>query len=162
MLRGQTLRLNEDVRGGSLTAEAANDELAIIQQQYNELIEAPKLTVDTLREWDGLKGRDDLGSVEEGLFLDLRGLLTKLEWQGRNPLRLDITARSGTEAFLVEKLLKFSNDLATKNTKTLSDLETKLDLFRNCMNQRLMFYKRLRGYFRLGQAVEGEVATDSG
>jgi E3 ubiquitin-protein ligase SHPRH len=143
MLKGRKLQLNGDVRGGSLTAEAADDELAIIQQQYNELIETPKLTVDTLREWDGLKGKDDLGSVR-GVVLDLRGLLTKLEWQGRNPLRPDITARSGTEAFLVEKLLKFSNDLATKNTKALSDLETKLDLFRNCMNQRLMFYKRLQ------------------
>jgi hypothetical protein len=135
--------VEEEVRSGKLTAESATAELAIIQQQYNESIETPKLTIETLREWDNLKGSDDIGSVR-GVVAELRSLLTKLEWQSRNPLA-DITAtRSAAEASLVEKQLKFAHDLSSKCTKVLSELETELDMFRDCMNHRLVFYKRLQ------------------
>ena len=140
---GKQQSSEEEVRSGNLTAESATAELAIIQQQYNESIETPKLTIETLREWDTLKGSDDIGSVR-GVVAELRSLLTKLEWQSRNPLA-DITAtRAAAEASLVEKQLKFAHDLSSKCTKVLSELETELDMFRDCMNHRLVFYKRLQ------------------
>jgi E3 ubiquitin-protein ligase SHPRH len=106
--------------------------------------DAAKLLLDLLKDWDNIRAKPELGSFR-GVIGELRSLLTHLEWR-RSGLRDDRTTqtRVDSEINLVRDNLRHLDKTLNDETKNLEALEKKLAMFRDCMNLRLTYYRRLQ------------------
>jgi E3 ubiquitin-protein ligase SHPRH len=96
---------------------------------------SPKLMIELLNVRQQLAPKPRMGFVR-GVVAELRGLRTELE-------RL-LTARADKELTIVDKALVSLQSSMTKQTKEVLELEKEVELFRDCMNARLEFYRQLQ------------------
>lgn len=98
----------------------------------------PELLLKLLDLRSKLKQKPDGLVSLRGLTHEARGLETALQWHEGS------SARAGAEVSILQRQMKTLAKVNTDETKTMTELEKELELFRATMNQRLEFYRQLQ------------------
>ncbi|KAL1304619.1 hypothetical protein AAFC00_003586 [Neodothiora populina] len=110
----------------------------LIREAKEEKGHDPELLLKLLAMRGKLKQQpDDLISLR-GLIYEARALETSLQWQEGSG------SRASAELALLHRQMKEMNAILSDETKVLTELEKRLELFRSTMNQRLEFYRQLQ------------------
>ncbi|KAL4961449.1 proteasome stabiliser-domain-containing protein [Aspergillus stella-maris] len=110
---------------------------AIAQAQKGEG-PSPTLYLEVMKKRNELKPSRDLGHLR-GIITELRSLGSSLEWQANQG-----SSRARAEFEIVTMVLKNVLSLSAEQTKTDSNLEKEVEMFRDTMNNRLEYYRQLQ------------------
>ncbi|KAL2857721.1 proteasome stabiliser-domain-containing protein [Aspergillus pseudoustus] len=99
---------------------------------------SPPLYLEIMEKRSRLKPGPDLGSLR-GVITELRSLGTSLEWQANEG-----SSRARSELEILTMVLKNVVHMSTEQTKTASNIEREVELFRDTMNHRLEYYRQLQ------------------
>jgi E3 ubiquitin-protein ligase SHPRH len=126
-----------------LTEHEAKEAIKAAQKD-KDTNDASKMLLELLKDWEDLRPKPEHSSVR-GVIGEQRSLLTSLEWR-RGGLREDRTTQSrvDSEINIVGENLRKLDAMLNAETKNLEALEKQLGIFRDCMNVRLTYYRRLQ------------------
>jgi E3 ubiquitin-protein ligase SHPRH len=126
-----------------LTEHEAKEAIKAAQKD-KDINDASRLLLELFKDWEDLRPKPELNSVR-GIIGELRSLLTSLEWR-RGGLRDDRTTQSrlDSEITLIREHLRSLDAELNAETKSLEALEKQIGIFRDCMNVRLTYYRRLQ------------------
>ncbi|ETN38893.1 uncharacterized protein HMPREF1541_06935 [Cyphellophora europaea CBS 101466] len=126
---------------------------------------APELMLKLLAERSQVHiDTEQIGSLR-GIVAEARHLVTMLQVQEAAG-----SARARAELAVTEKLLSYSQQLATTRSRTLAQLEQEVNLFRDTMNSRLDYYRALQKISdtvapyeeeRIGEPLDQQVFDDT-
>ncbi|RAL08676.1 putative SNF2 family helicase/ATPase [Aspergillus homomorphus CBS 101889] len=117
----------------------------IIQAQKGEG-PSPELYLKIMNVRSRIRPDPQFGSLR-GIISELRSLTTSLEWQATEG-----STRAQAELEIVSRVLKNASTMAAEHAKVNSSLEREVEMFRDTMNCRLEYYRRL-------QLISDSVAT---
>ncbi|KAL2808673.1 SNF2 family N-terminal domain-containing protein [Aspergillus granulosus] len=99
---------------------------------------SPPLYLAVMEKRGRLKPGPELGSLR-GILTELRSLGTSLEWQATEG-----SSRARSELEILTMVLKNVIQLSAEQTKTASNIEREVEMFRDTMNHRLEYYRQLQ------------------
>jgi E3 ubiquitin-protein ligase SHPRH len=99
---------------------------------------SPPLYLEVMEKRSRLKPGPDLGSLR-GVITELRSLGTSLEWQANEG-----SSRARSELEVLTMVLQNVVQISTEQTKTASNIEKEVEMFRDTMNHRLEYYRQLQ------------------
>ncbi|KAL3457770.1 peptide N-acetyl-beta-D-glucosaminyl asparaginase amidase A-domain-containing protein [Aspergillus heterothallicus] len=99
---------------------------------------SPPLYLEVMEKRSRLKPGTDLGSLR-GVITELRSLGSSLEWQANEG-----STRARAELENLTMVLKNVVQMSTEQTKTASNIEREVEIFRDTMNHRLEYYRQLQ------------------
>ena len=137
-LSGQTnLLIDHEMRQ---LVRQAKDQLELPADAPAEMrtAHAPELLLQNMQIRSALKPSEKIGSLR-GVLHEVRSMATALEWQEGQG-----SSRASAELGIIRALLAKLQDIISVQLKTITGLETELNLFRSTMNQRLEFYRQLQ------------------
>ncbi|KAI1613623.1 adenosinetriphosphatase [Exophiala viscosa] len=100
---------------------------------------APELMLKLLAEREQKRVKVSEFGCLRGIIAEIRQMVISLQWQEGNG-----HTRAGHELAILERVLKYVQQLNTAQTKALTSLEQEVNQFRDTMNSRLDYYRALQ------------------
>ncbi|PGG99302.1 hypothetical protein AJ79_08569 [Helicocarpus griseus UAMH5409] len=99
---------------------------------------SPELYIALMKTRKNLIIPHELGSLR-GILTEMRSLKVSVEWQEARG-----SSRAHAELGIIERILEDTSQIFSEHSKTSSNLEKEVELFRDVMNQRLEYYRQLQ------------------
>ncbi|KAL3441155.1 SNF2 family N-terminal domain-containing protein [Aspergillus insuetus] len=136
-LRAMFADRHDSLTGQKNVLIAHEVKMATAQAQQGEG-PSPPLYLEVMEKRSRLKPGPELGSLR-GVITELRSLGTSLEWQANEG-----SSRARSELEVLTMVLENVVQMSTEQTKTASNIEKEVEMFRDTMNHRLEYYRQLQ------------------
>lgn len=123
------------------------------EHEGREIDEFDNFLIDLLKDWNDMRPKDSLGNMDgpgrigwpDSVIPSLKSLRTNLDMRRSGLLNESTTlSRVDSELSIIKGHLRKLGETAKQETEKLEALEKEMTVFRECMNDRVAYYKRLQ------------------